>query len=105
VCKPDLAHAARTYSCTSPAKAVATSHLDQLTVTFGCDCRWTIRWDQTEAPVRSTGVVMIDKDPDGVRAFRINSQSQTLGPHEPFRDPVRLRRVNQHPNLCLPQMS
>ena len=49
-----------------PAKAVATSHLDRLTVTFGFDWRRTIRRDQIEAPVRSTTVAMLDEDLDDV---------------------------------------
>ena len=54
--------------------------------------------------MRSTVVVMIDEDVDGVlKMLRVQDQEpvQTFGPnspHEPFRDPVRLRGLNRRPN-------
>jgi hypothetical protein len=54
--------------------------------------------------VRSTAVVMIDEDLDRVLKMPpVQDQQpvQTFGPsrpHEPFRDPVRLRSLNRRPN-------
>ena len=56
-----------------PAKVVAASHLDRLTVTFGVDCQRTIRWDQTEAPMRSRAVVL----PDGREGTRRREGTET----------------------------
>src|SRR5207237_7505758 len=71
---------------------------------LGLNWQRTVRWDQTEAPVRSITVVMIDEDLDRVLKMpRVQAQEpvQTLGPngpHEPFGDPVRLRGLWRRPN-------
>src|SRR5205823_1608957 len=87
-----------------PAKPVTPSYIDRFTVRFELDWRPTIRWDQTEASVRSTTVVMIDEDLEGVlKVRRVPDQQpvQTFGPHGPheaFRDPVRLWGLHRRPN-------
>jgi hypothetical protein len=66
------------------AKPVTPSHIDRSVDRFGLDGRPTTRWDQTEASVRSTGVVMIDEDLECVRKMlRVQDQQpiQTFGPN------------------------
>src|SRR5215475_6303284 len=56
-------------SRTRSVKAMALTYL------FGSDWRQTIGWDQTEAAVRSTAVVMIDEDLERVlKMSRVQDQ-------------------------------
>src|ERR1051326_1710837 len=53
--------------------------MDRVADPSGLHWRSTVRWDQTEAPVRSTAVVIIDEDLERVLkvpCVQINSQSR-----------------------------
>jgi len=87
------------------AKPVTPSNIQRMAVRLGLE-RWaTVRRDQTEAPVGSRIVVVIDEDLDRplkVRRVQHQKPVQTFGPnrpHEPFGDPVRLRRVPAMPAM------
>jgi len=87
-----------------PAQAITPPHIDRFIDRVRLDWRPTIRWEQPEASVRSTTVVMIDEDFTGVlkvRRARDQQPVQTFGPHGPheaFRDPVGLRSLHRRPN-------
>ena len=87
-----------------PAKPVTPSHIERFTDRWGLDRRATVRRDQTETPVRATAVVVTDEDLNRVfKMLRVQDQEpvQTFGPnrpHEPFRNPIRLRCVNRRPH-------